>query len=1139
MSGYKFLPTNTAFEFDTVAFQGGSYLTLADGKIIGFYAGENTHGYVQTFSINTSTWAVTTAAARLEFDTAGALNNSAVAIDSNHFINFWSGSGADGYVQVFVVNTSTWAITTVSVALEFDTVNGTYNSCVAIDSTHFLNFWSGETAYGYTQVFAVQSITSLKVVTAAAALEFDTTNGTYNSCVAVDSTHFLNFWAGSGDDGYAQVFAVDTGTWAVTTAAASLEFDTTNGTYSSCVQVDTNHFLALWSGTNSDGYAQVFTVNTSTWAVTTASAALEFDTTNGTYSSCVKVDTNHFLNFWSGTDSDGYAQVFVVDTSTWAVTTAAASLEFDTVNNSYNVCVAVDSTHFLNFWVGETSHRYTQVFAVDTSTWAVTTAATRLEYVTVGSSAASACAAVDTTHFLHAYSNGQVGDVQVFTVDTSTWAVATAAAALRFHSGSSTSDIALKAITSNEFLLVWSWGGQAGYAQRIVVNTSTWAVTITFNPLTFDTVKGALNSLSMVDSTHFLNFWSGESFDGYAQVFDVAAVDTSLWSVTTAAARLEFDTTNGTYCSCVQIDSNHFINFWSGSGADGYAQVFAVDTSTWAVTTAADWLEFDTVNGTYNSCVAIDSNHFIAAWKGTSNTGCTQVFTVDTSTWAVTTANAKLTYETTSVNDSSWCKISSNVFVLSYAGSNGASMQRFEVNTSTWAITTTSTSYTYDPKYGTYISLIKLDNTHFLNFWNALAEQDAYAQVFTMSPRTYLAVRTSASSLEFDTANGTVMNIGPLIDDNHFLVGWSGSGNDGFAQILTVNTSTWAVTTAAASLEFDTGNCSYLSLIKIDTNHTLALWTGVSNVGNAQILTVDTSTWAVTTANSILNFATTSPNGAYVSGILMDANHVLSAWSQVGLVGVFAIDTSTWAVTTANTTLSYDTETAWTSLVKLDDTHALLCWTEITTLKGQVLTVDTTTWAVTTAAAAVTLPSTSYHSLLPIDSNHFLFSGNGATAGSQFRIFTVNTSTWGIVTSAPFTPDCGIAAGILPMSVIFDTTPRVLALFTGVDTDGYAQLLEIDTNTLCVTPTWSVLPASDLLEFDTGNGLPGGGLKIDTNHFVEVWAGKDSDAYAQVFFVGSSANISNMKTLNAITFANIKMILVDVIADVKTWGVTT
>jgi hypothetical protein len=61
-----------------------------------------------------------------------------------------------------------------------------------------------------------------------------------------------------------QIFVVDTSTWAVTTAGASLNYDSTDSRFPSCFQIDSTHFINFFSGSNSDGYVQTFTVNTST-----------------------------------------------------------------------------------------------------------------------------------------------------------------------------------------------------------------------------------------------------------------------------------------------------------------------------------------------------------------------------------------------------------------------------------------------------------------------------------------------------------------------------------------------------------------------------------------------------------------------------------------------------------------------------------------------------------------------------------------------------------------------------------------------------------------------------------------------------------------------------------------------------------
>ena len=52
------------------------------------------------------------------------------------------------------------------------------------------------------------------------------------------------------------------------------------------------------------------------YEVTTANSSLEFDTQSAYHNSCVKIDTNHFINFWTGTSTHGQVQTFTVNTTT-------------------------------------------------------------------------------------------------------------------------------------------------------------------------------------------------------------------------------------------------------------------------------------------------------------------------------------------------------------------------------------------------------------------------------------------------------------------------------------------------------------------------------------------------------------------------------------------------------------------------------------------------------------------------------------------------------------------------------------------------------------------------------------------------------------------------------------------------------
>lgn len=355
------------FEFD-VANNGNAACALVDDNhVLATWRGTaGFDGIAQILEVNTTTWVVSTAAALLEFDTQNGNYSSIFEVDTNHFITFWGGgAGTTGYVQVLEVNTSTWAVTTSAASLEHDTQGGSYNSCYKIDTNHFIDFYQGLDGDGFVQVIEVNT-TTWAVSTASARLEFETQSCLFNTCFEIDANHFINFWAGNLNDGFVQVFEVNTTTWAVTTAGAPLEFDTQNGSYGSCFKIDANHFIHFFRGDlGNDGYAQVFEVNTSTWAVTTAGGRFEFDTQNGLYNTCWQVDTNHFVHFWGGLNNDGFVGTVEVNTSTWEITTTAAMLEHDTQQGNWNRCCKIDTSHFINLYSGVDNDGFAQVVNVN------------------------------------------------------------------------------------------------------------------------------------------------------------------------------------------------------------------------------------------------------------------------------------------------------------------------------------------------------------------------------------------------------------------------------------------------------------------------------------------------------------------------------------------------------------------------------------------------------------------------------------------------------------------------------------------------------------------------------------------------------------------------------------------------------
>ncbi len=95
-------------------------------------------------------------------------------------------------------------------------------------------------------------------ITQLKSLEHDTTNGTFNSLVKIDDTHFILAYTGPDGDGFIKTFSID-GSYNIT-QLKSLEHDTDYGGNNSLVKIDDTHFILAYAGTGADGFIKTFFV---------------------------------------------------------------------------------------------------------------------------------------------------------------------------------------------------------------------------------------------------------------------------------------------------------------------------------------------------------------------------------------------------------------------------------------------------------------------------------------------------------------------------------------------------------------------------------------------------------------------------------------------------------------------------------------------------------------------------------------------------------------------------------------------------------------------------------------------------------------------------------------------------------------
>ena len=296
------------------------------------------------------------------FEFTEAEHLSSLKVDEDHVLVFWKDSASDGNAQVMEINPATGVMTAIGSPVVFDAANGAFNASCQVDANHFINFWQGASNDGFVQVFEV-NLTTFAVTDLGTPLEFDTSNYQGGSCVKIDATHIINFWDGAGGAGLAQVFLLD-GSYTVTAIGSPLTVDAGNGGDMSAVRVEIDHYLLFWNGT-AGGQARVFEVDLGTYAVTGLSTALLTDAVNANANSAQFIATDFYLNFW-GNGTIGKSAVFGVNPSTFEVVFADPFSTFSATDVSENSLVSAgDGIHFINFWKDAVSNEgYTQIFEI-------------------------------------------------------------------------------------------------------------------------------------------------------------------------------------------------------------------------------------------------------------------------------------------------------------------------------------------------------------------------------------------------------------------------------------------------------------------------------------------------------------------------------------------------------------------------------------------------------------------------------------------------------------------------------------------------------------------------------------------------------------------------------------------------------
>jgi len=216
----------SAYEFDTNRASRISFSQISSTKVLVAYAGNSDNGYARVLDINTTTWAVTIAesgGSPFLFSNVGSnMSVTSIIMDTSaspviatvaHCVTNFSNS-TKWYISRLSINTTTWAITTlnsttpeeISSEASYVNLNGTMNNLLWVDSTHFLIFFNGSGQDGFARSYLINLSTG--ALTQISEVEFDTGDGKFNTSLDMGDYLYLNAWQGASADGFIQGFTL-------------------------------------------------------------------------------------------------------------------------------------------------------------------------------------------------------------------------------------------------------------------------------------------------------------------------------------------------------------------------------------------------------------------------------------------------------------------------------------------------------------------------------------------------------------------------------------------------------------------------------------------------------------------------------------------------------------------------------------------------------------------------------------------------------------------------------------------------------------------------------------------------------------------------------------------------------------------
>ena len=703
----------------------------------------------------------------------------------------------------------------------------------------------------FTPVHAVNNI--FEEASLSASLKSEVTN--HNSLVQVDSDTYALAHTSSGSVGAITTFTISADGLTVT-EVATLVHDNEFAEHNSLVQVDSDTYALAYTGPGVDGFITTFTISADGSTITEV-ATLEHDTLQGQHHSLVQVDSDTYALAYAGPGVDGFISTFTISADGSTIT-KEFTVEHDGSEGAFNSLVQVDSDTYVLAYSGEGADGWITTFTIPADGSAITEVAT-LEHDTA---------------------NGQYNS--------------------------------LVQVDSDTYALAYAGDGQDGFISTFTISADGSTITEVAT-LEHDTARGIHNSLIQVDSDTYALAYADFFQDGWITTFTISADGSTITEVTT----LEHDTTLGIYNSLVQVDSDTYALAYAGA-SNGFISTFTIPADGSTVTLVINAIARSSRFVSHNSLVQVDSDTYALAYAGPGDFGFITTFTIPIDGSTITEV-ATLEHDTAKGQYNSLVQVDSDTYALAYTGfGDDGFISTFTISADGSTITEVAI-LKHDASVGIHSSLVQVDSdTYAVAFQGA--GNDGWITTFTI-PADGSTI-TEVATLDHDTA-GAIYNSLVQVDSDTYALAYSGSGSDGFISTFTIPIDGSTIA-EVATLEHDTVNAIYNSLVQVDSDTYALAYAGVGSDGFISTFTIPADGSTIT---EVVSLEHDTANGQYNSLVQVDSDTYALAYAgdgSDGFISTFTIPADGSTITEV-TTREHDTSKGqFNSLVQIDsDTYAL------------------------------------------------------------------------------------------------------------------------------------------------------------------------------------------------------------------------